>query len=213
VDARADDVRGRLLIAVLTYLGPLLRCVERYRWWVRGLSAAQPVKQNRPRSLPLSWRECAFSLSYWTDNGLEKETILHGLREAVAARQYFVVMDQGWSDWDLEVYGGLWSWARIKVATENHGGERRVLRIKCALRASRLALACHVSSLLVTVLGTKLGVLPFVLMVAAATVVAIAIVREGLSLGRMLHGTIQTVARRARLHYAPGLSRRTAEVK
>src|SRR5262249_38106115 len=44
VDARADLVRGRLLIALLTYVGPLLRCVERYRWWVRGLSAAEPPR-------------------------------------------------------------------------------------------------------------------------------------------------------------------------
>jgi O-antigen biosynthesis protein len=212
VDARADDVRGRLLIALLTYLGPLLRCVERYRWWVRSLSAAEPVKQTRPRALPLSWRECAFLLSYWTDHGLEKETILHGLHEAVTARKYFVVVDQGWSDWDLEVHGGLWSRALIKVATENHGGERRVLRIKCALRASRLALACLVSTILVAALGIKLGFLPFVLTVAAA-VVGIAIVREGRNLGRMLHGTIQTVARRARLHYARGLAEQTAEVK
>jgi glycosyltransferase involved in cell wall biosynthesis len=212
VDAPADDVRGRLMIALLTYLGPLLRCVERYRWWVRGLSAAEPVKQSRPRALPLSWRECAFSLSYWSDKGLEKETILHGLQEGATARKYFVVVDQGWSDWDLEVHGGLWSRARVKVATENHGGERRLLRIKCALRASRLAIACHVSIILVAVLGVKLGVLPWVL-TAAAAVVGVAIVREGLSLGRMLHGTIQIVARRARLHYARGLSQQTAEVK
>src|SRR5205823_8183267 len=43
VDPRAKGVRGRLLIAVLTFLGPLLRCFERYRWWARGLSAAERV--------------------------------------------------------------------------------------------------------------------------------------------------------------------------
>jgi GT2 family glycosyltransferase len=200
VDAPADDVRGRLLIALLTYLGPLLRCVERYRWWARGLSAAEPVKPTRfPRALPLSWREGAFSLSFWTDNGLEKEEILHGLRETLTARKYLVLVDQGWSDWDLEVHGGLWSRARIKMATENHGGERRVLRIKCALRASRLASLGTVGAVATAALSVRLGFLPLIL-TGAAIVMTVAIVRESLNLGRMLNGMLQTVARRARLH-------------
>jgi len=213
VDAPADDVRGRLLIALLTYLGPLLRCAERYRWFVRGLSAAEPVTPSRaPRALPLSWRERAFSLSFWTENGLEKEAVLHGLREAVIARKYFVLMDQGWSDWDLEVHGGLWSRARIKVATENHGGERRVLRIKCELRGSRLASLGTLGAITLAVLGLKIGLLPLVL-AAAAIAMSVAFVRESLNLGRMLHEMVQTVARRARLHDAPGLQDHPAEVK
>src|SRR5207237_10129494 len=43
VDPRADSLRGRLLIALLTYLRPLLRCLERYRWLARGLSAVEPI--------------------------------------------------------------------------------------------------------------------------------------------------------------------------
>ena len=52
------------------------------------------------------------------------------------SRKYFAVVDEGWSTWDLEVQGGLWSRGRVTVATEYHGGERRVLRVKTALRAS-----------------------------------------------------------------------------
>jgi len=215
VDAPATGVRGRLLIALLTYLGPLLRCLERYRWWVRGLSAAEPVKgDSSARAIPLSWRECAFALSFWTEDGLEKETILHGLWQAVAARKYFVLADQGWSDWDLEVHGGLWSRARIKVATENHGGERRVLRIKCALRGSRLASLGAVGALVLALLGLKLDFLPLTLTGAGAVVVvAVALVRENLSLGRMLRETLQVVARRARLRYAPSLRAHAGEAK
>ena len=140
VDPLAGGVQGRLLIAILTYLGPLLRSLERYRWWVRGLTAAEPSESERPmQALPWSWRERAFSAAFWTEDGLEKETILHGLVDVLARRKYFVLVDQGWSEWDLEVHGGVWSRGRIRVCTENHGGERRVLRVKCALRTSRLA--------------------------------------------------------------------------
>jgi len=64
----------------------------------------------------------------------------------------------------------------------------------------------------IAVLGVKLGFLPLVL-TSAAVVMAVAMVRESLSLGRMLHATLQTVARRARLSYARRLQDQPAEVQ
>jgi hypothetical protein len=68
VDPRAGSPRGRLLIALLTYLGPLLRCLERYRWWTRGLSAIEAVAWDpRLRGAPVSWLERSFTISFWTE--------------------------------------------------------------------------------------------------------------------------------------------------
>ena len=215
VDPLAGGMRGRLLISVLTYFGPLLRSLERYRWWVRGLTAAQPAAAERPvQALPWSWRERAFSASFWTEDALEKETILHGMMDVLAARKYFVLVDQGWSEWDLEVHGGVWSRGHIKVCAENHGGERRVLRVKCALRTSRLARGVLACAAVAGGLGLQLA-----LPALAATGVAVgvisgaALMRESLGLGRMLYDALQGVARRARMHYAPPLDARAAEVK
>jgi hypothetical protein len=115
-------------------------------------------------------------------------------------------MDQGWSDWDLQVHGGIWSRAPITMCTEYHGGERRVLRVKCAFRGSLLTRFVAFAALAVVALGIELA-RPAVMLtgVAAAVIGAVAFGRERLSLGRMLHGTLQTVARHARLHYAPPL--------
>jgi len=215
VDARADNLRGRLLIAVLTYAGPLLRCFERYRWLARGLSVAEPVEEDRRAgTLPVSWRHRAFSVSYWTENGLEKETLLHGLREAVVARKYIVLVDQGWSEWDLEVCGGFWSRARVKVATEYHGAGRRVMRVKCVLRTSLLTRLLGAGALLLGALAVVFGSpLPVAAGIGVAAVGAVAFAREGLNLSRTLHRSLQTVARRARLHYAPPLRERAQEAK
>ena len=63
----APAFAAALLIGLLTYLGPLLRCLERYRWWARGLSQAEPVNGRLgAAALPVSWRERAFSVSFWT---------------------------------------------------------------------------------------------------------------------------------------------------
>jgi glycosyltransferase involved in cell wall biosynthesis len=207
VEAPADSVRGRLLIALLTYLGPLLRCLERYRWWTRGLSATETVewdRNRRRRGAPVCWRERAFVVSFWTETGLDKEAILHGLRETVTKLRYLVVVDQGWSDWDLEVHAGIWSRGRIKVATEYHGGERRVLRVKSMLRSSLFTRLAVGGALLVAALGAKLHTPPLLVAgLGMAVISTVAFLRETLSLGRMLYAALRAVARRARLHYAP----------
>jgi O-antigen biosynthesis protein len=53
--------------------------------------------------------------------------------------KYFVVPDTGWSRWDLKVSRGLWSRALVTVCSENHGGLKRLLRVRCAMRVSSLA--------------------------------------------------------------------------
>ena len=136
------------------------------------------------------------------------------MMEVLAARKYFVLVDQGWSEWDLEVHGGIWSRGRIKVCAENHGGERRVLRVKCALRTSRLARGMLAGGVIAAGLGLQLGVPALAAAGAAAGVVAaVAIFRDSVALGRMLYDALQGVARRARLHYAPPLDASAVEVK
>ncbi|HEY7869945.1 MAG TPA: glycosyltransferase family 2 protein, partial [Methylomirabilota bacterium] len=215
VDPMAAGVRGRLLIAVLTYFGPLLRSLERYRWWVRGLTAAEPSASDRPvRALPWSWRTRTFSAAFWTEDGLEKETLLHGLMDALAQRKYFVLIDQGWSEWDLEAHGGVWSRGRIKVCTENHGGERRVLRVQCALRTSRLSRGVLAGAVIAAGVGLHLGLPALIAAGVAATVgMAVGLLREAIGLGRTLYAALHGVARRARLHYAPPLGRRRARAR
>jgi GT2 family glycosyltransferase len=215
VDARADNLRGRSLIALLTYLGPLLRCFERYRWLARGVSAAEPVERDRPaRTLPLSWWDRTLSVAFWTESGLEKESLLQGLQAAITARRYFVLVDKGWSDWDLEVHGGLWSRARIKVATEYHGEGRRVLRVKCALQGSLLTRLGGAGTLLLGALGVALGSPPIAAVgLGAAALGATAFAREGLNLIRTLHRGLTDVARQSKLHYAPPLRTRETQGK
>ena len=215
VDPRAAHPRGRLLIALLTYIGPLVRCLERYRWWARGLRAAEPPESRRPATaVPLSWREGALLGSFWTESDLQKETLLHGLRELLAGRKYFVRVDRGWSEWDLEVSGGIWSRAQVKVAAENHGGRRRVLRVKYALAGSLLTRGAALAWIAAVVLGVGLEQ-PILAATAAAGALAtaVAFVRDGVSLGRTIHEGVHAVARRARLHYAPPLQAEEAAVR
>jgi hypothetical protein len=183
-------------VASLIYIGPLVRTFERYRWRVRRLREVKPVDLNGPTQQPkISWRERAFYLAYWNERGQEKETLLHSVMEFLLPRKYLIAMDQGWSDWDLEICQGPWAKAQLKTATENHTGQKRLLRVRCALRMSRISVAFLCSYLLVAALATFLAV-PEV--AAAAIFIAwahgVAILYQKARLGHLLYHVVESLA-------------------
>jgi glycosyltransferase involved in cell wall biosynthesis len=142
VASRFEGPKARGLIASLIYLGPLLRGWERLKWRLKALPAlipadAGPVEQ-RGR---WTWRARGFVLSYWNETGTEKEVMLGALMGACNTERYAAAIDAGWEDWDLEIAGGPVGGARILIAGENHGSDKRLLRVRSALRLSCLAWA------------------------------------------------------------------------
>jgi GT2 family glycosyltransferase len=140
IDPRFRGVKARALVALLIWLGPLLRGWERLKWRFK---IPKPEERPAPGTIEqkarIAWRDWAFNLSYWSDRGDEKETLLSALMTFLTPHKYFVVMDTGWSDWDLKIARGLWTRAYILCCVENHGGNKRLLRVRCTLGLSRLA--------------------------------------------------------------------------
>jgi glycosyltransferase involved in cell wall biosynthesis len=140
IDKRFAGPKARVLVALLIYLGPLLRGWERIKWRIRE-SRAQPhaPPAETEQRWRIAWRERAFDLAFWNESGIEKEALIGGLTQFLVPQKYFVVPDTGWSGWDLKIARGLCSRALILVCTENHGGAKRLLRVRCTMRLSRLA--------------------------------------------------------------------------
>jgi hypothetical protein len=200
---RFRGLPATLLVASLIYLGPLVRTFERYRWRLRRLREVKPVDLNGPTQKPqISWHERAFFLSYWNENGLEKESLLHSVMDFLLPRKYLIAMDQGWSDWDLEICQGPWAKAQIKTATENHTGQKRLLRVRCALRMSRISTAFLCSYTTIAILAAFLG-LPRLAAAAAFVTWAhgSAILYQKFRLSRLLYHVIEALAHK--LHFMP----------
>jgi GT2 family glycosyltransferase len=131
-----DDVRSRLVLAVLTWLGPLVRGFQRHRWRWRRLDAAEPPSALLPGRAP--WR-LGFVGCYWSERGVEKGTVLAGVLRHLEPRGYVSTVDSGWRAVDLEVRRGLWSRAEVLGATEDHGGARRLVAVRVRARPTPLA--------------------------------------------------------------------------
>ncbi|HEU4341931.1 MAG TPA: glycosyltransferase family 2 protein, partial [Candidatus Binatia bacterium] len=195
--------RATLLITFLIYVGPLLRTLERYRWRLRRFREVKPVSLNGPTQTPrIRWRERAFYLSYWNEQGREKESLLHGIMDFLLPRKYLIAMDQGWSQWDLEICQGPWAKAQVKTAVENHGGPKRLLRVRCALRMSRISLTCLCLYGVLTIAAFFLSMPE---LAAAALVVGLlhgsAILYQKFRLGRVLYHVLESLAHR--LEFVP----------
>jgi O-antigen biosynthesis protein len=205
IDKRFRGLKARALVALLIYLGPLLRGWERAKWRhkeMRGQSQLGLPKTEQPARV--SWTGGAFDLAYWSDEAAEKEVLLSGLIDFLLSHKYVVATDTGWSGWDLKIARGFFSRALVLVCTENHGGGRRLLRVRCTMRFSRLAnvlLRCCAAA---TAAALIFGWLVAALAIAAAGLFAVtAMSRQLFGFARLMHRIIEAVARQARLTALP----------
>jgi hypothetical protein len=165
------------------------------------LTQADFIKFNSPASrVNISWRNLGYELSYWTEAGVEKESLLQKVMDLFVAYKYFIVMDQGWSDWDLEIHQGIWSKVQLKMCTENHGGNKRVLRVRCALRMSQLATMAMVGYCLFTIVGIILGMpkVALITFILSAFNVSV-ILYQNIQLGRILYQVLDFIAKKVYL--------------
>jgi O-antigen biosynthesis protein len=209
IDPRFTGLKARALVALLIYLGPLLRGWERLKWRVKTMQTEDhvglpPVEQHAR----IDWLTRTFTLSYWNETSAEKEALLAGLMDFLLPQKYFVVPDTGWSKWDLKISRGLWSRAFVTVCAENHGGAKRMLRVRCAMRMSSLARVLLRGCAAVLAAGLILDS-PIVAMIFFALgVVNLGVVGWQLAtFGRLMHRIIEAVAQQAQLVPADPIAR------
>ncbi len=197
IDRRFTGAKARALVALLIYLGPLLRGWERIRWRIREMRAQPHVApaetEQRAR---ISWRRRAFQLAYWSEAGTEKEALIGGLMEFLVRQKYFVVPDTGWSSWDLNIARGLCSRSQVTVCVENHGGPKRLLRVRCTMRLSRFASVLLRSYAGLTAFALILGWPLAAAVIGAAGLVNFAVMSCKLAgFARLMHRVVEAVAK------------------
>ena len=90
IDPRFTGLKARALVALLIYLGPLLRGWERLKWRVKTMQTVDHIRlapvEQRAR---IVWSARAFDLSYWNEEAAEKEVLLGGADGFPAAAEIF----------------------------------------------------------------------------------------------------------------------------
>jgi GT2 family glycosyltransferase len=155
-----DGPRSRLLVAALCYAQPLVRSWWRYRtrlFAYRPPRATSPLAGSYPRRrLPPSGRGTA---AYWCELGWGRLQLLGCVIAYLNEKSWGRTIDSGWSDWDLEVYCHPWTVVRIATAEEDHGGDKRLIRVRYRVRASGYTKALAWLGVLTGALGLGTGLI------------------------------------------------------
>jgi O-antigen biosynthesis protein len=196
IDPRFEGPKARGLIALLIYLGPLLRGWSRIKWRLKALPRMTTETRPFAQRANVAWRARGLTLAFWNEAGTEKEAVLGALMRACAAEKHPVAMENGWSDWDVEIGGGLAGNARVLVVGENHGADKRLLRARWRLRPSMLVRAA-VGGAGALALASLLfgGVIAAVVFAGLAVALGAAALWQLSLFARRLHGLVEDAAR------------------
>ena len=137
--ARATQVgprRGRWRLRALTAALYLLQPLARLYGRVRG--GLTPFRRRGPRALASPLPR---TLTLWSEEWAPVEERVRALEAALREAGAIVSSGGDWDRWDLEVRGGLFGRARLRIAVEEHGAGRQLLRVRTWPWLSRAGLA------------------------------------------------------------------------
>jgi GT2 family glycosyltransferase len=151
-----EGLRARLLVIAMCYVQPLIRSWARYR--TRLFSYGYPISpadapwsggqlpssaDNAPTVSAINDVGLAFTgrrnLAYWSELGHDRTELLGIFLAHLVENRWGTTVDSGWADWDLEVHYHPWTYMEIATAQEEHGGGKRLIRLRCRLRITGLA--------------------------------------------------------------------------
>jgi hypothetical protein len=152
-----DSLRSRLLIGALCWAQPIVRSWARYkkRYFWRQRDSAEALGGPIRRFNPLVNR---IVRAYW-GVGIERLELLKRAIDIVRERHCGQTIDTGWSSHDFEVFWDAWTVVQVCTVQEELGSDRRVIRLSCHLRLSKIgktaaALGCAATLLCVPIGAT-----------------------------------------------------------
>jgi GT2 family glycosyltransferase len=127
-----DQLKLRSLTAILHMLQPLARLCGRLR------HRLTPWRQHGVPYFALPWPRTTM---VWNERWQAPEERLQHIEAALRADGAIILRGGNYDRWDLEVRGGLFGAVRMRMAVEEHGAGKQLVRIRSWPRFSPLWLA------------------------------------------------------------------------
>jgi hypothetical protein len=146
---------SRLLIAAMNLLQPVARGYARYetRFKTRHVPAALHVLAAEWEArAPLLLRRREVGL--WSEDGHGREQLLERLVAFARTQGATFRADSGWEPIDLTFRGDRWSNVELTTVTEEHGGGKRLTRVRTRLHATPSFYATLAATLYLTLFAT-----------------------------------------------------------
>ncbi|VVM05748.1 Putative mycofactocin biosynthesis glycosyltransferase MftF [Methylacidimicrobium cyclopophantes] len=176
---------NRFLLSALALLQPLVRSLLRRLTWLRG-KPAPTTPEPLPEIARLEGALLQEGVALWSESGIERIGLLDRIQSVLEEDRYFSVVDDGWSDWDIQVFAGPWWQVRLRTLTEVYPQGARLLRVAILLKPSPLsALALVGGGFSIAAAFVAFG-RPALPLLAGGILTLLLWLREGLRLRRCL---------------------------
>ena len=142
---------SRPLIAWLHFRQPIARGLARYTVRLRAkVMQTEEIGYRRPHSLPFDQNDRK-TLRYWSAKE-ERLSLLRRITDEVKAVGWRHRVDSGWAPWDMEIYGSRYVKVRITTATEIHGRDSMLTRVRVEMLMSKFCVVLMVASCVLSAL-------------------------------------------------------------
>lgn len=142
--------RCGLLAWFLWVVQPLVRGGARYwfRWRVGGKPEALPqTTGSRALALRPHFGRSRV-LAFWGERTPDRLAVLNCIARRMSSLRWFYQANSAWEPWDLTLVVSWWFKARLTTAEEDHGRQRRLLRVRLRLVPTALLWLCIGAALL-----------------------------------------------------------------
>jgi glycosyltransferase involved in cell wall biosynthesis len=196
IEKSHDSFTSRLIVAMLTYTGPLARALTRYRLRLKGAWSAIKGVEPSPRQRPtIKWSQRAVHLAYWNEKWTPRETLLDRMMRLFSRAGHPLIVDRGWNDFDFEVRPDAWTRVEIKTADEEHESGKLKNHVLARVRLSWLTRTPLIAGIACAAGCAAFGLGAFALIIGEITTVAAAFaLSEAAESGRLAYRTIEQCA-------------------
>jgi glycosyltransferase involved in cell wall biosynthesis len=130
IEARHDTIPARLLLLYLAWAQPLARTWARTITWLAGKRTPAAVlesKEEEPHEAPPVFG-CG-KLNYWSENGKDRSSLLESTLRLLDKEGWKYVTDNGWGDWDIEIFADRWWHIRLRTLSEYYPQGKMMVRV------------------------------------------------------------------------------------
>ena len=190
---KCDGLLSRLVVSCLCYAQPLVRAWHRQRTRLFSYHRpmANPQADGTSKQRPLVG---SHAKEYWSDQGIERTELLGLVIAHLHEERWTNSIDTGWENWDVEVLCRPWTILRITTAQEEHGGNRRLIRVRQQVRASGYTQTLWAFSGIVAILGGIFSAWPYIAAALGLCVVGLVVYWRGSMHARRIAGIVESAA-------------------
>lgn len=134
IEPKFDTVPARLLVMCLAFVQPLVRGFSRYFTWLHFKRTPRSVISTHEQLPAGAVGRGLRRRVFWSEEGRDRHHLLGAIFQLLEEEGWRYSIDTGWKEWDIQIYGNFWWSTILQTVTEEHGGGKKLTRVRLRSR-------------------------------------------------------------------------------